>query len=354
MKNRKIGAKILAACIAATMLTAAIPAQAATPAASAMDMQSRTGISGPMGWQIGTGSSIYWAGATEWQLADGLKAYVNHYSGNLAFQFKDGGLEFTWNAQDDIGDPLSLANNLVCNYAQQLDVQDAQNPILSSTDGSKFYFKDGKFGPYGLIDIADGGKYQMGYRDGVNYSHTFDEQGREVTKHSNSPENRWLMLSEVKYFNPGDPDASYYDSGIKSIWTADAFYTFDRYARNNKQYTTVTDEKDFKNEYMFGITKNATTGELEHVAGKYFTWDAYDAANGTYTIQSRNGMGYFRFTTVNVDGAERISSVVYSPDGTDANAKRTQFTYGNNMTVIVNNDGSVQIVNFDENGSPIA
>ncbi|MFQ8600325.1 MAG: hypothetical protein ACLSAP_06895 [Oscillospiraceae bacterium] len=51
---------------------------------------------------------------------------------------------------------------------------------------------------------------------------------------------------------------------------------------------------------------------------------------------------------------ERISSVEYSPDGTEASAERTRFTYGNNMTVIVNNDGAVQVVNFDENGSPIA
>lgn len=352
MKNRKIGAKILAACIAATMLTAAVPAQATVPTASAMEMQSRTNISGPMGWQIGTGSSIYWAGATEWQLADGLKAYVNHYSGNLAFQFKDGDLDFTWNAQDDIGDPLSLANNLVCNYAQQLDVQDVQNPVVSSTDGSKFYFKDGYFGPYGLYAIENG--YQMSYKADVNYAVSFDSQGREITKHSNSPENRWLMLSEVQYFAAGDPDASYYDSGIKSIWTEDSFYTFDRYARDNKQYTTVTNEKNGQNEYMFGITKNATTGELEHVAGKSFRLDAYYVADGAYTIENRNGMGYFRFTTVNVDGVERISSVEYSPDGTEASAERTRFTYGNNMTVIVNNDGAVQVVNFDENGSPIA
>lgn len=65
-------------------------------------------------------------------------------------------------------------------------------------------------------------------------------------------------------------------------------------------------------------------------------------------------MGYFRFTTVNVDGVERISSVEYSPDGTEASAEPTRFTYGNNMTVIVDKGRSVQVVNFDENGSPIA
>lgn len=350
MKNRRIGAKILATCIAATMLTAAIPAQAMAPTASAMETQSQTSISGPMGWQMGTGSSIYWAGATTWELAGGLRAYVNHYSGNLAFSFYDysSNLEFTMNSQDDIGDPLGMANNFVCRDAMQLDVQ---NQVLSGPDGSKMYFDgQGKFGPYSLSAFTD--RYTVFY--GNNYYYEFDLQGRQTSTYYQPSNHSFMNMSKVTYFNPDDPDATYYDRGIKSIQTGVSTYSFNRYTSGNKANTWITDDNYPEKGNLFTMTKNATTGDLEYIATARYSLSTYDLENGKYWFTNEGVNGYLGFTTINVDGVDRISSIEYSPDGTEASAERTQFLYGTNMTIVINSDGSTQTINFDENGSPIA
>ena len=93
---------------------------------------------------------------------------------------------------------------------------------------------------------------------------------------------------------------------------------------------------------------------MEYIATRLFSFDTYYKDDGRYIFTNEGVTGYFDVTTINVNGVERVSSVVYSPDGTDASAQRTQFLYGTNMTIVVGSDGSTQTINFDENGSPIA
>ena len=350
MKNRKIGAKILAACIAATMLTAAIPAQAMAPTASAAQMQNQTSITGPMGWQMGTGSSIYWAGATTWELAGGLRAHVNHYSGNLAFSFYDysSNLEFTMNSQDDIGNPLAMANNFVCSDAMQLDTQ---NKVLSGPDGSKMYFgDDNTFGPYSLAEFTD--RYTVFF--GNNYYYEFDLQGRQTSTYWKPQGNSFTKTREITYFDPADPNTTYHDKSIKSVKVGGNTYSFNRYTVGNKSNTWITDDNYPEKGNLFTMTSNATTGDLEYIATRLFSFDTYYKDDGRYIFTNEGVTGYFDVSTINVNGVERVSSVTYSPDGTDASAQRTQFLYGTNMTVVIGSDGSTQTINFDENGSPIA
>ena len=252
------------------------------------------------------------------------------------------------NSQDDIGDPLSMANNFVCSDAMQLDVQ---NKVLSGPDGSKMYFgDDNTFGPYSLSEFTN--RYTVFF--GNEYYYEFDLQGRQTSTYWKPQNHSYMQTREITYFDPADPNTTYHDRDIKSVKVGGNTYSFNRYTVGNKSNTWITDDNYPEKGNLFTMTSNATTGDLEYIATRLFSFDTYYKDDGRYIFTNEGVTGYFDVTTINVNGVERVSSVVYSPDGTDASAQRTQFLYGTNMTIVVGSDGSTQTINFDENGSPIA
>ncbi len=342
MKTRKGIRRVLAAVVGAAMMFAAIPAQASGAAVGAS-------ITAPMGWQMGTGASAYWGSASEWDLGEGVKAVVNHYSGNLAVQFANEDLKITYNLQDDIGDPVYIADKVTCNYTQKLYPQADGSYVLSDEDGSKSYFVNGvnEKGYTLQIDRPDC-KYAVTYQGmGVQFERLFNEEGL-LTVYRMRPNGQpnWVNLSETTY-RPGysEEDPSVY---IESIKTLSGEYTFYQHNYKNRQLTEGI---------PFLFMAYGTHGPLVSTENVRFIYESGDFPVIGETLQGilsyADGKQYeLNFEMINVNGIDRIASVEYIVNGVVES--KEQYAYGNNQTVIISKDGSVKVVRFNENGQPIA
>lgn len=352
MKTRKGIRRLLAAVVGAAMMFAAIPAQASGAAIGAS-------ITAPMGWQMGTGASAYWGSASEWDLGDGVKAVVNHYSGNLAVQFANEDLKFTYNLQDDIGDPVYIADKVTCNYTQKLYPQADGSYVLSDEDGSKSYFVNGvnEKGYTLQIDRPDC-KYAVAYQGmGVEFERLFNEDGL-LTTYRMRPNGQpnWVNLSETTYQPGYDGDMS---SLMGSIKTLSGEYTFYQHQYKNRHITEVSKNMQEGQENIIDFWTHGTHGSIMSMGSVTFSYQDTDLPSLDSVLRSVSNNDYetgkqceLNLEMINVNGIDRIASVEYVVNGVVESSE--QYAYGNNQTVIISKDGSVKVVRFNENGQPIA
>ena len=353
MKTRKGIRRVLAAVVGAAMMFAAIPAQASGAAVGAS-------ITAPMGWQMGTGASAYWGSASEWDLGEGVKAVVNHYSGNLAVQFANEDLKITYNLQDDIGDPVYIADKVTCNYTQKLYPQADGSYVLSDEDGSKSYFVNGvnEKGYTLQIDRPDC-KYAVTYQGmGVQFERLFNEEGL-LTVYRMRPNGQpnWVNLSETTY-RPGysEEDPSVY---IESIKTLSGEYTFYQHNYKNRQITEINKTNGDLSENFNGFWAYGEHGSFKGSGSVSFNYRSVDFPAYDEVLENITNYNYadgkhyeLNLEMINVNGIDRIASVEYVVNGVVES--KEQYAYGNNQTVIISKDGSVKVVRFNENGQPIA
>lgn len=353
MKTKRKIRSVLAAVVGAAMMFAVIPAQASEAAIG-------TSITSPMGWQMGTGSSAYWGSASEWELGNGAKAVVNHYSGNLAVQFAMEDMTFTYNLQDDIGDPVYIADKVTCNYTQKLYPMADGNYVLSDEDGSKSYFANGvnEKGYTLQVDRADC-KYAITYQGmGFQFERLFNEDGL-LTTYRMRPNGQpnWVNLCETTY-RPGysEESADYY---IESIKTLSREYTFYQHNYKNRQITEIgttdgTGPENFDVLWAYGVHgpfMGAGDVSFHYEGGDFPAPGAVLQGISCYNFAANKQID-LNIEMINVNGVDRIASVEYVVNGVVESSE--QYAYGNNQTVIISKDGSVEIVRFNENGQPIA
>lgn len=351
MKTRRKIRSVLAAVVGAAMMFAVIPAQASEAAIG-------TSITSPMGWQMGTGSSAYWGSASEWELGNGAKAVVNHYSGNLAVQFAIEDMTFTYNLQDDIGDPVYIADKVTCNYTQKLYPMADGNYVLSDEDGSKSYFVNGvnEKGYTLQVDRPDC-KYAITYQGmGFQFERLFNEDGL-LTTYRMRPNGQpnWVNVGETSYL-PGYGEST--SSLLESIKTLSSEYTFHQYQFKNRHITEVFKANGEGQELLIDFWTHGTHGTLMSAGNVGFTYEeelpSLDAVlQNIWYMDNDTGKRYdLNIEMINVNGIDRIASVEYIVNGVVESSE--QYAYGNNQTVIISKDGSVEIVRFNENGQPIA
>lgn len=348
MKTGRLVKTLAAAALVAAIACTAVSGQAAqvrgTVAASTVlqEVSKQEQING-----INTGYVYSTAGTLPWGVAaqgDGKDLFVNRLTGNVAYQFTVGNLSFVYNSSQEAN--YGFGNGITCAQAPRMEKLSDSVYKNVRDDGSATYYINGSC-DYSGASSASLKTYPDGSSEltlGVHQKTItrFDANGR-ANSQSNYPFGQtnptmtfFYYYEESGYlgeiYSQGKADDLYY------VQDANGQYRLDSVVSNGKTYSFTFDGD--------GNLTRVTGGDDMISFGYQEGTSLLTSVSSSRTGRSVQA-GY-----VEMGGRNRASSVLYT-DAAGAVLDRVQLAYGNNQTIVVNNDGSTTILNFDENGYPV-
>lgn len=349
MKFGKWATKLAAAALAAAVMAAGIPAASAQTADIGSQQSYASYASDPV-------DARFFGDDRSYHMTDIGNGSVNAYNGNLYWSYymnfyQTGQLPTTmyYNSLDsaDIG----FGNHVRMEYTRSIRQTAADHYVYTEDDGKAYDFA---LDPQTRRFTDSLGRELVEQNDGTvqilalyNQVYTFDTQGRLIRIHwSNDPQ----TAQEITYTLSGHLEK------VQNTYGNQFYLEYSYVGYNDKTLCTKiqTGRGDEQRPGSFYKLQYDSKGNLTAVGIDASIMDrlSYDGSGNLtcYTFASGSKTDY---TYSNINGANRVThaeSVL--KDGMVQNSY--QFAYGKDQTIIIDKNGYVVSVAFDENGQVIS
>ncbi len=341
--------KLVAAMVSAAVMVSAVPGAFAAPVqAAAVQLDAQIPTRDEMLQAKNLGMRPASGSITDWFWFDGgIHASVNHFNGNVAVESRFADMGLTYNSQLQYYSD-GMGNNMAFYYMQRITKVDNDTYLYRDEYGAQYYFfrdTDGLFRNtignfYYEIEPTETG-YNLHFGRHIA---RYDADGRLMRMNFNNPS---PSSAEVNYFDNGAVGRVYRSSVASSYW-----FTY-------YQNTGAIPQLQKVEAGGFG---GALVCTFDYNDSGYLTQINY--ANGETTSYTYNSDGLLtnvssstegkslEFTYQKINGMNKVANVKeVSEDGSITDS--VQFAYGINQTIIIDKNGAVQVVSFNENGEVV-
>ncbi len=340
---KTLAAAALVAAIACTAVTGqAAPMRGAVSASTALQEVSKQ----EQIYGINTGYIYGTAGTLQWRIgAQGGGLYVNRLTGNVAYHFNVGDLSFVYNSSQD--ENYGFGNGVTCEQAPRMEK--LSDTVFKNVrdDGSTTYYVNGSCDYSGAssahLNTYPDGSSQLTLGVHQKIVTLFDEKGRANNQARYPFGQMTPVMTYFYYYEESGYLGEIYSQGkaddLHYVQDANGQYRLDNVVSGGQTYTFAFDG----------------SGNLTQVTGGGDTLTfGYQEGTSLLTSVSSSQTGKnIRAGYVEVAGRNRASSIRQT-DAAGSVLDSVQLAYGSNQTIVVNNDGSVTILHFNEDGYPIS
>lgn len=342
MRQKRL-CKLVAAMVSAAVMVSAVPGVFAAPvpaAAVRFDAQLPTREEILQAKNLGVSPASDSYTSWSWSYESGVTGIVNHYNGNVAIRSSIGGMGLTYNSQLMDGND-GMGTGMSFQFKQTITKMNEDAYCYADGSGSQYYFGrnpdgsiTGEVGNYSCEILLTESGYDLYI--GSHVCH-FDEQGRVTWINAQTPVG-------MHYYDNGAVDQMYYNR-------TSYFFTYDDASATPQLQKVEAGGLGGVPVCTFDYNDSGYLTQINDSNGETISY-TYNS-DGLLTKISSSAEGKsLEFTYLKTGGLNRVANVKeVLEDGSITDS--VQFAYGINQTIIMDKNGAVQVVSFNENGEVI-